>query len=95
MRKPITSSLFRKNYKKLKKSGRYDMKKLQYVMEQLIDKKILSKRYQDHSLGGKWKNYRECHIEGDWFLIYKIAWDIHNQESIIFVSTDNHSNIFS
>ena len=90
MREVRTSSLFRKHYKKLKKSGRRDMQKLKDLMTILIDEK----KYKDHKLEGKWKGYRECHVEGDWLLIYKIE-KLNNKKCITFVASDNHSNLFN
>ena len=94
MRISKTSSRFRKDYTRLKKSGRRDMSKLHFVMEKLIDKKPLSKIYKDHPLQGDWKNFRDCHIEGDWVLIYKFEKDKQERETIIFHATGNHSNLF-
>ena len=28
--------------------------------------------YHDHSLSGELKDFRECHIESDWLLMYQI-----------------------
>ena len=32
----------------------------------------LDDKYRDHTLIGNWKGYRECHLEPDWLLIYKV-----------------------
>ena len=32
----------------------------------------LPEKYNDHSLQGDWKGFRECHIEPDWLLVYAI-----------------------
>lgn len=58
-------------------------------MGKLIDGEILSPIYKDHSLQGQWKDFRDCHIEGDWVLIYKLSKDV-----ITFCATDNHANLF-
>ena len=34
--------------------------------------KQIQKR-QDHKLKGSWQDFRECHIEPDWLLIYAIV----------------------
>jgi len=39
---------------------------------------------------GNWVGRRECHIESDWLLIYKLE-----DEHIIFERTGSHSDLFS
>jgi mRNA interferase YafQ len=46
-------------------------------------------RYKDHPLGGEWKHFRDCHIEPDWLLIYKI-----DGEDLYLVRTGTHSDLF-
>lgn len=94
MRIAQTTRRFRKDYAKLKSSGRRDMKKLHVVMEQLIDGEALDLRHKDHPLQGEWKDFRDCHIEGDWVLIYRLDLDSKGNEVITFHATDNHSNLF-
>ena len=48
------------------------MAKLREIILLLAEGGPLPPRYQDHPLGGQWKHYRDCHIEPDWLLIYKI-----------------------
>ena len=55
---------FRKDYKRVKKQGR-PLKELRTVVEKLAGGQILPANYKDHSLLGKWKNHRECHICGE------------------------------
>lgn len=88
-----TTRRFRKDYIKLKRSGK-KMQKLQTVMNMLIDGKILESQYRDHPLQGEWKKFRECHIEGDWLLIYQLNKDQKGNEIIMFCASDNHSNLF-
>lgn len=46
---------------------------------------------KDHQLSGSWQGFRECHIEPDWLLIYRID----NSELILFAtSTGSHSDLF-
>ncbi|MDP2691743.1 MAG: type II toxin-antitoxin system YafQ family toxin [bacterium] len=85
---------FRREVKRLKKSGRRDIRKLKAVMEKLIKKEELSLLKNDHELKGDWKGFRDCHIEGDWVLIYKLGVDEEGNETITFHATDNHSNLF-
>jgi mRNA interferase YafQ len=50
---------------------------------------VLAERYRDHPLRGNFKNRRECHVEPDWLLIYKLDGD-----EIIFERTGRHSDLF-
>jgi mRNA interferase YafQ len=65
------------------------MAKLKDVMTFLIEGHALPQKYQDHPLRGKFIGYRECHIEPDWLLIYKL-----NPSEIYFVRTGTHSDLF-
>lgn len=69
------SNKFEKDYKRIKKRG-YDISKLQQVIMLLCDCRLLPEKYRDHALAGDYKGYRECHIEPDWLLVYKIQEDI-------------------
>lgn len=89
-----TTKRFRKDYKKLKQSGAKNMNKLHTVMAKLIDGKSLDSTYNDHQLQGQWKNFRDCHVEGDWILIYTLSKNEKWQEIITFCATGNHSNLF-
>lgn len=81
---------FKKDYKKYKYSGRYDINKLKDVMKKLINEEVLEEKYKDHPLKGKYSDFRECHIEPDWLLMYKIE-----NEFIIFIRTGSHSELFN
>ncbi|MBU2444812.1 MAG: type II toxin-antitoxin system YafQ family toxin, partial [Bacteroidetes bacterium] len=37
----------------------------------------------------KWKNHRDCHIEPDWILIYRLT-----EDSLILERTGSHSELF-
>ncbi len=60
-------------------------------MKILVEKNKLEIKHGDHNLTGNYKGYRECHVEPDWLLIYKI--DI-IENNITFVRTGTHSDLF-
>ena len=64
------SSQFKKDYKRLKKQNK-NLQKFRKVLELLLSLKPLPDKYSDHQLLGKWRGFRDCHIEPDWILIYK------------------------
>lgn len=52
---------------------------------------VLPAKNKDHQLSGSWQGFRECHIEPDWLLIYRLD----NSELILFAtSTGSHSDLF-
>ncbi len=87
------SNNFKKQYKKILKQGK-DMLKLEEVFEKLANGQKLEAKYKDHSLNDNkyYKSCRECHIEPDWLLIYKII----NDELILYlVETGSHADLFN
>ncbi len=84
------SSKFNKDYKLIKKRG-CNLDKLKKVVALLRDGIKLPPKYKDHALSGNYANFRECHIEPDWLLIYKID----NSVLILTVfRTGTHSDLF-
>ncbi len=79
---------FKKDYKRVKKQ-RKDIEKLKLIINQLQQNKKLEPRYCDHSLSGNWKGYRDCHIESDGILIYKIS-----NRVLVLERTGSHSELF-
>ncbi|MDF7800822.1 type II toxin-antitoxin system YafQ family toxin [Pontiellaceae bacterium B1224] len=88
MLKPRTTNRFEKDYKKALKSGK-DMNKLKRVMKKIVFEEPLSPNLRDHKLVGNYQGRRECHLEGDWLLIYKPE-----NISVIFERTGTHSELF-
>ena len=63
--------------------------KLDAVILMLVNGDPLPARYRDHTLRGNFVGFRDCHIEPDWLLIYKI-----DEPFVIFERTGTHSDIF-
>ena len=88
----ILTSLFKKELKLLRKRNK-DISKLTKVVDTLSKGEKLSLKYRDHQLYNdeKFKNCRECHIEPDWLLVYKI-----NEDALILflIETGTHSDLF-
>lgn len=84
------TSKFKKDVKLLKKQGK-NIEKLYEIINILAYGEELDAKYRDHNLIGNYKGYRECHIEPDWLLIYKIM------ENILILTlsrTGTHSELF-
>lgn len=79
---------FEKDLKQAQKRQK-DMDKLKLIIQLLVENKLLPVRCRDHALSGNYINYRECHIEPDWLLIYKRTTD-----AIILARTGTHSDLF-
>jgi mRNA interferase YafQ len=59
------------------------------VMGRLIHQRRLPREHRDHPLKGEWEDHRECHLESDWLLIYRIEGG-----TITFERTGTHSDLF-
>ena len=58
MRQVTLTSAFKKDYKRLNKSGQYVMQDLQNVVDLLANNFILPEKYRDHALIGNWHDCR-------------------------------------
>lgn len=88
------TKLFQKDWERLSHSGRYDMKRLKEAMLRLIaNDEPLGPEWFDHALVGDWSGHRECHIGGDFLLVYKIG-DSGKSGLVIFVRTGTHADLF-
>jgi mRNA interferase YafQ len=79
---------FKRDYKRIKKQNK-DPNKLKVVIEKLVTSEKLEPKYRDHQLSGNWKGHRDCHIEPDWILIYRIE-----DEDLFLERTGFHSELF-
>ena len=84
----ISGSQFRRDVKRAQRRGK-DMSKLRAVILLLAEGRPLPPNYKDHPLSGEWEHYRDCHLEPDWLLIYKIQGD-----DLYLVRTGTHSDLF-
>ncbi|MDJ0731952.1 MAG: type II toxin-antitoxin system YafQ family toxin [Crocosphaera sp.] len=88
MLSPIFETRFKKDIKRLKKRGK-NMEKLKAVIEKLLNNEVLEPKYKDHALTVNWNGYRDCHLEPDWILIYKIT-----ERNLFLVRSGSHSDLF-
>ena len=86
---PYYTNQIKKQLKLLKKRG-YDMCLFKEIVDMLIDGVTLPDKYRDHPLKGDKRGYRDCHIQPDWVLIYKINKDV---LTLILSETGTHSDI--
>jgi mRNA interferase YafQ len=80
---------FKKDYKLCKKRG-YDMKQLAKIIDILAIPKELPVQNRDHNLIGNYANKRECHIQSDWLLVYRVE-----GERLVLYRTGTHTDMFN
>jgi len=68
-----------------------DINKLIAVMDMILNEQPLPPEHENHPLHGDLEGFDECHIQGDWVLIYKINKD---DRSVRFHRTGSHSDLF-
>jgi len=84
------SRAFLKDWQRLSHAGRYDLQRLKQVMMMLIaNESPLGVEWLDHPLKGEWADHRECHIGGDFLLIYQLR-----DNRINFVRSGTHAELF-
>jgi mRNA interferase YafQ len=88
MRTPSYARQFERDVKRMRKRGK-DLEKFRSLLSTLIAEEALDKRFKDHALVGNYKGRRECHVEPDWLLVYKLA-----GQEIILERTGTHSDLF-
>ena len=85
---------FQSDWERLSRSGRYDMNRLKEAMLLLIaNNGSLEPEWRDHSLEGDWDGYRECHVGGDFLLVYKLD-HVGKAEMVVFIRAGTHSELF-
>lgn len=88
------AKFFLKDWERLTKSGRYDMARLKEAMLLLIANDApLGPEWLDHPLKGNWDGHQECHIGGDFLLVYRLA-DAGAGGMIVFVRAGTHAELF-
>ena len=84
------SGQFKKDFKRIKKRG-LDLARLRFVIDELANGNTLAPAYKDHCLTGDYASFRECHIQPDWLLIYRV-----DKDKLVLVAqrTGSHSDLF-
>ncbi|MCD7889172.1 MAG: type II toxin-antitoxin system YafQ family toxin [Oscillospiraceae bacterium] len=87
----VLSNRFKKDLKIAAKRG-CNLELLDDVVNTLADGEPLAEKLRDHSLTGDYVGFRECHIQPDWLLVYRIE----DGDLILFLfRTGTHSDLFS
>ena len=80
----------KKDAKLMQKRGK-DMTKLVAVLDLLASGEPMPPKYKDHQLTGNLYDFRECHIEPDWLLMYQI---LDNELILSATATGSHADLF-
>ena len=89
MKKLFPSTLFKKDYKRFKKQPP-KIDALKEVLKLLQEEKPIPAEFFPHMLHGNYKGCMECHIQGDFLLI----WFDPNTDIIELVRLGSHSELF-
>ena len=88
MKAIFQTSQFKKDFKRIKKRGK-NLSKLKEVVSAIANSEVLEERHRDHALSGNWSGSRDCHIEPDWILIYRV-----DGEYLFLERTGSHRDLF-
>lgn len=90
MYKIVYTNRMKKDVKLMKKRGK-DIGKLVKVLSLLANGSPLPVQHKDHPLSGNLRDFRECHIEPDWLLMYQIY-----EDTLILsaTATGSHADLF-
>jgi mRNA interferase YafQ len=88
VREVIRGTQFKRDVKLAEKRGK-NIAKLRELIVLLAEAIPLPPRYKDHVLSGEWKHHRDCHIEPDWLLLYKV-----DGNDLYLVRTGTHADLF-
>ena len=91
MYKIVYTSKMKHDVKLMQKRGK-NISKLTEVLDLLACGKTLPAKNKDHQLSGNLNDFRECHIEPDWLLIYRIEHDV---LVLTATATGSHSDLFN
>lgn len=81
---------FKRDVKRAKKRH-FDMDLLKEVVEKLRSCEALEAKYHDHALSGDYVGYRECHLQPNWLLVYKV---IESRLILVLARTGTHDDVF-
>ena len=89
-REIVWTTRFKKDYK-LAIKRHLDIDLLDNIIRALSRGETLPEKNKDHELTGNWAGHRECHIQPDWLLVYRIDDDV---LVLTLARTGTHSDIF-
>lgn len=86
----VWTNQFKKDYKQAMKRH-LNIELLDDIIRKLAKCEALPEKNRDHALTGNWVGHRECHIQPDWLLVYRIEDDV---LVLTLARTGTHSDLF-
>ena len=88
MYSPVYTKQFERDVKRSKRRGK-DLEKFKIIARTLLAGQSLDPIHRDHRLVGNYIGRRECHLESDWLLIYKVE-----ETRMVFERMGTHADLF-
>lgn len=88
MFRPVYTKQFEKDIRLARRRGK-NLDKFKIIARTLLAGEPVDPLHRDHRLIGNCQDRRECHIESDWLLIYKV-----DETAIVFERMGTHSDLF-
>lgn len=89
-REIVWTARFKKDYR-LAMKRQFNIDLLDDIIRALSRGETLPEKCKDHNLTGDWSGHRECHIQPDWLLIYRIDGNV---LVLTLAHTGTHSDLF-
>ena len=86
----VWTNQFKKDYK-LAMKRHLNIALLDDIIRKLAACEQLPEKNKDHALTGDWIGQRECHIQPDWLLVYRVENDL---LVLTLTRTGIHSDLF-
>lgn len=93
MRTIEQASAFKRDYKRVVATPHHRKDAgalLVAILDMLVNDQTLPESNRDHSLGGNWAGYRECHMKPDLLLIYSKP----DADTLRLARMGSHSELF-
>lgn len=88
MRAIRLSGAFKRDLRRIERR-QYRIDKLNQIADMLRAGTPLPLTCRPHPLKGDWKGFHECHVSGDWLLIYQVT-----DDELLLARTGTHSDLF-
>jgi len=92
VREIVFTRRFERDFRRLKRKlprHALDYETLEYVFGLLQRTKPLPDGFREHALQGEYAGFKECHMDADWLLIYRVT-----RDRIVFHRTGTHRDLF-
>lgn len=90
MLQPLYMNSFKRDVKRAVSRGK-DIEKIKAVVRQLCAQGPLPAALRDHPLKGRYAGFRDCHVEPDLVLIYRI---VHDRLLLVCAHLGSHADLF-